>query len=140
MKNLPAVLIRQRYSGVVDVSTKLRGEDALCYREPCAFPLTGATVRAPEPQRVHLTAYECTFSPCDRGAVTGVYRNTKLFSLSFCFLGIPELLLRTEVLHFSSTLLSPVDRGSERCVRCPQAPGWLAICLPSLNELKGSQR
>lgn len=60
--------IRQRYSGVVgvvvcvyecvymcieggDLSTKLRGQDALCYREPSAFPLTGATVGASELER-----------------------------------------------------------------------------------------
>lgn len=54
MKKLPAVLIRQRYSGVADSSTELRGEDALCYREPCAFPLTGATASCPHrPRRAH---------------------------------------------------------------------------------------
>lgn len=137
MKNLPAELTDSDIPGG-DFSTKLRGEDALCYREPCAFPLTGATVGAPEPQRVHLKAYECTFSPCNREEVTGVYRHTKLFSLFRAF-GISERLLRTEVSHFLSTLLSPVDRGSERCVRCPQAPVLLPF-PPWLNELKGSQK
>lgn len=81
MKKLPAELSGSDIPGG-DFSTKLRGEDALCDREPCAFPLTGATVGAPEPRRVHFTAYECTFSPCNREAVTAVYPNTNFF-LSF---------------------------------------------------------
>ena len=65
---------------------------------------------------MHLPAYDCTFSSCNREAVTAVNRHTKLFALCRAFGDLRAAFLRTEVSHFFSTLLSPVDRGSERCV------------------------
>lgn len=52
------------------------------------------------------------------------------------FRGIPQRLLRTEVSYFYSMLLSPVDRGSELRVPCPQTPAMLAISFLLVNELK----
>lgn len=52
------------------------------------------------------------------------------------FRGIPQRLLRIEVSYFYSILLSPVDRGSELRVPCPQTPAMLAISLLLVNELK----
>lgn len=61
------------------------------------------------------------------------------YSLVSGFWGIPQRLLRTEVSYFYSTLLSPVHRGSELRVPCPQTPAMLAISLLLVNELKWTQ-
>lgn len=64
--------------------------------------------------------------------------HTKVLTLSFqVFLGgfrngFYALRCRT----FYSTLLSPVDRGSELRVPCPQTPAMLAISSLLVNELK----
>lgn len=124
--------------GVSIFSTKLRREDAHRDREPCAFQQTGATVG----QHGHGECVEqlknAHFLPCGRGAVTGVRGHTKVLTLSFQdFFGESRSgYLRTEVSDFYSTLLSPVDRGSELRVPCPQTPATLAISLLLVNELK----
>lgn len=86
------------------------------------------------------------FLPCWSRSSNGCARTHKssysvVFRLFGGFFsgGIPQRLLRTEVSYFYSTLLSPVDRGSELCVPCPQTPATLAISLLLVNELKWTQ-
>lgn len=125
--------------GVSIFSTKLRRDDAHCYQEPCAFPLTGATVGQHSHggcTEEHKNAHFCRVVEEQLRVCT----DTQKFLLSrFRFLGIPQRLLRTEVSYFYSTLLSPVHRGSELRVRCPQTPAMLAISLLLVNELKWTQ-
>lgn len=91
-------------------------------------------------QRVHLTAYECTFPPCNREAVTRVYRHAKNF-FSLSFRGSPSGFYARRCCTFLATLLSPVDRGSERCVRCPRASVLFWSFHPFLlNELNETQK
>lgn len=72
MQNYQAAIFRGG-----EFTTKHRGEDALCYREPCALPLTGATAGAPEPQRVRLTAYERSRRTAEK--LRRVYTHTQNF-------------------------------------------------------------
>lgn len=78
------------------------------------------------------------FTVCSRSSNGCARTHKSSYSLvsGFFFRGIPQRLLRTEVSYFYSMLLSPVDRGSELRVPCPQTPAMLAISLLLVNELK----